>query len=80
MIIVLKHGASADEREHLVEWIKNLGIDVHVSDGSYQTVLGLIGNTDNIDADLPVWILSRACAASAILSSAATAASIPKIP
>ena len=52
MIIVLKHGAGADEREHLVEWIKNLGIDVHVSDGSYQTVLGLIGDTAKIDADL----------------------------
>ena len=52
MIIVLKHGASADEREHLVEWIKNLGIDVHVSDGSYQTVLGLIGDTAKVDADL----------------------------
>ena len=52
MIIVLKHGASAEEREHLVEWIKNLGIDVHESDGSYQTVLGLIGDTAKIDADL----------------------------
>ena len=52
MIIVLKHGASAEERVHLVEWIKNLGIDVHESDGSYQTVLGLIGDTAKIDADL----------------------------
>ncbi|MBR6499268.1 MAG: 3-deoxy-7-phosphoheptulonate synthase [Clostridia bacterium] len=52
MIIVLKHGASTEEREHLVEWIKNLGIDVHESDGSYQTVLGLIGDTAKIDADL----------------------------
>ena len=52
MIIVLKHGANAEEREHLVEWIKNLGIDVHESDGSYQTVLGLIGDTAKIDADL----------------------------
>lgn len=52
MIIVLKHGASPEEREHLVEWIQNLGIDVHVSDGSYQTVLGLIGDTAKVDADL----------------------------
>ncbi|MCR4620762.1 MAG: 3-deoxy-7-phosphoheptulonate synthase [Clostridiales bacterium] len=52
MIIVLKHGADPKESERLVEWIKNLGIDVHESAGSYQTVLGLIGDTAKVDADL----------------------------
>jgi 3-deoxy-7-phosphoheptulonate synthase len=52
MIVVLKQGASEQQREDLIEWIKSLGLDVHLSIGKMQTVLGLIGDTANIDTEL----------------------------
>mgnify|MGYP000676667308 FL=1 len=51
MIVVLKHGAEQDKREQLINWLKNQGLGVHISEGEYQTVLGLIGDTGkNLDA------------------------------
>ena len=52
MIVVLKHGAEPDKREQLIGWLKNQGLGVHVSEGAYQTVLGLIGDTARVDMDL----------------------------
>ena len=52
MIVVLKHGAEADKREQLINWLKNQGLGVHISEGEYQTVLGLIGDTARVDMDL----------------------------
>ena len=52
MIVVLKHGAEPDKREQLIGWLKNQGLGVHVSEGAYQTVLGLIGDTARGDMDL----------------------------
>ena len=52
MIAVLKQGASPERCEMLIGWLKRQGLDVHVSHGEFQTVLGLIGNTDNIDMDM----------------------------
>ena len=52
MIVVLKHGAEQDKREQLINWLKNQGLGVHISEGEYQTVLGLIGDTTRIDMDL----------------------------
>ena len=52
MIAVLKQGASPERRDMLIDWLKRQGLDVHVSQGEFQTVLGLIGNTDSIDMDM----------------------------
>ncbi|MDO4370278.1 MAG: 3-deoxy-7-phosphoheptulonate synthase [Clostridia bacterium] len=52
MIAVLKQGASPERCEMLIDWLKRQGLDVHVSHGEFQTVLGLIGNTDSIDMDM----------------------------
>ena len=52
MIVVLKRGAEADKREQLINWLKNQGLGVHISEGEYQTVLGLIGDTARVDMDL----------------------------
>ena len=52
MIVVLKHGAEPDKREQLIGWLKNQGLGVHISEGAYQTVLGLIGDTARVDMDL----------------------------
>ena len=52
MIVILKHGVGKEKKEQLVDWLKGLGLGVHISDGEFQTVLGLIGDTRGVDMDL----------------------------
>ena len=52
MIAVLKHGTTPEQTAHLVSWLKNMNLDVHVSEGQEITVLGLIGDTSRVDMDL----------------------------
>jgi 3-deoxy-7-phosphoheptulonate synthase len=52
MIAVLKPDTTLQQRESLIEWFKNMGLDVHVSEGKYKTILGLIGDTSKVDTDL----------------------------
>ncbi len=52
MIAVLKHGTTKEQMDHLIGWLKNQSIDVHISTGDTYTVLGLIGDTAKIDMDL----------------------------
>ena len=52
MIAVLKAGTTPAQKAHLVAWLKNMNLDVHVSDGAEVTVLGLIGDTSRVDMDL----------------------------
>ena len=52
MIAVLKQGATPTQIENLSSWLKSQGLDVHISQGSTHTVIGLIGDTTRIDEDL----------------------------
>ena len=52
MIVVLKPGVQKEKREQLLQWLRNLNLDIHVSEGCYQTVLGLVGDTTKVDMDL----------------------------
>ena len=52
MIAVLKHGTTPEQTEHLVSWLRNMNLDVHVSEGKEITVLGLIGDTSRVDMEL----------------------------
>ena len=52
MIVILKHGVNQEMRAPLIEWLKGQGLGVHISDGDYQTVLGLIGDTSRVDMEL----------------------------
>ena len=52
MIAVLKPGVSGEQSAKLIEWFEEQGVKVHVSNGEFQTVLGLIGDTSRIDAEL----------------------------
>ena len=52
MIIVVKNSCDKKQYENLVEWVKDLGLDVHESHGQTSTVLGLVGNTSRVDIDL----------------------------
>jgi 3-deoxy-7-phosphoheptulonate synthase len=51
MIIILKENTAPQAVESTVSSLKNLGLDVHISQGSTHTVLGLIGDTGRIDID-----------------------------
>ena len=52
MIAVLKHGTTRQQVDHLVDWLKKMNLDVHLSEGTQVTVLGLIGDTSRVDMDL----------------------------
>jgi len=52
MIAVLKQNAEEEKVENLVKWLKAKGLDVHISEGEYCTILGLIGDTSKIDMEL----------------------------
>ena len=52
MVVVLKHGVAKESRDQLISWLKNLGLNIHVSEGNYQTILGLVGDTTRVDIDL----------------------------
>ena len=52
MIAVLKHGTTPAQTQHLVDWLKQMNLDVHVSEGTEVTILGLIGDTSRVDIEL----------------------------
>ncbi len=52
MIAILKHGTTLSQKQHLIDWLKAMNLDVHISEGAEVTVLGLIGDTSRVDMDL----------------------------
>lgn len=52
MIVVLKPDVAEERQNQLIDWLKGMGLGVHISTGEYQTVLGLIGNTGKVDIEL----------------------------
>ena len=52
MIAILKNGTTPAQTQHLIDWLKNMNLDVHVSEGKEVTVLGLIGDTSRVDMEL----------------------------
>ena len=52
MIIALKKNIRQEDRDHLISWLESQGVRIHLSEGEYQTVIGLVGDTTRIDTDL----------------------------
>ena len=52
MIIALKRDIRKEEQEHLIAWLESYGVRTHISEGEFQTVIGLVGDTTRIDTDL----------------------------
>jgi len=52
MIIALKKDIRQEERERLIAWLESYGVRTHISEGEFQTVIGLVGDTTRIDTDL----------------------------
>ncbi|MBQ9300756.1 MAG: 3-deoxy-7-phosphoheptulonate synthase [Clostridia bacterium] len=52
MIISLKKDVRKEEMNHLISWLESYGVRTHISEGEFQTIIGLIGDTTRIDTDL----------------------------
>ena len=52
MIVVLKHETSKEQQNQLVEWLEQQGVKADVSDGTFQTIIGLVGDVSRIDVDM----------------------------
>ncbi|MGI5978149.1 MAG: 3-deoxy-7-phosphoheptulonate synthase [Oscillospiraceae bacterium] len=52
MIVILKKDVSNEQIENLTRWFNGMGIETHLSRGKYQTILGLVGDTTQVDVDL----------------------------
>jgi 3-deoxy-7-phosphoheptulonate synthase len=52
MIAVIKKGTTEKQLENLISWLRSQGLDIHLSKGSSHTIVGLVGDTSKIDAEL----------------------------
>ena len=52
MIAILKHGTTPQQTSHLVDWLRGMNLDVHISQGKEVTILGLVGDTSRVDMEL----------------------------
>lgn len=52
MIAVMKHGVTRQQMGNLIEWFKEQGVNVSVTEGEFQTIVGLIGDTSKLDVEL----------------------------
>jgi len=52
MIAVVKQGANEQQIDNLVSWFHSRNLKTNVSRGEFQTIIGLIGDTSQVDIDL----------------------------
>jgi len=52
MVIILKNEAPAQKVKVLRDWLEQQNVSVHATQGEYQTIWGLVGDTSRIDTDL----------------------------
>ena len=52
MVVTVKKGTDEAQIQNLIEWLQSLGLVIHRSNGEYESVLGLVGDTSHVDTDL----------------------------
>ena len=52
MIAVLKKETTDKQLHDLIDWLESMDLKVHLSKGDYTTIVGLVGDTTNIDREL----------------------------
>ena len=52
MVVVLKQKTNEEQLKSLISWLEEKGISVHKCVGASQTILGLIGDTSQLDMEL----------------------------
>jgi len=52
MIVILKPNPNREQLQSLISWLQDKGITIHTSIGESHTILGLVGDTSQLDIDL----------------------------
>ena len=52
MIVILKENPDRKQLDFLISWLEKQQIGIHVSEGTHQTVLGLVGDASRVDIDM----------------------------
>ena len=52
MVAVIKQGTTEKQLGELVAWLEDMGLTAHICKGQQQTIVGLIGDTSRVDAEL----------------------------
>lgn len=52
MVIILKSNPDKKQLENLLEWLRSMNLQIHVSEGERTTLLGLVGDTSTVDIEL----------------------------
>ena len=52
MILVLKKDYDRKQLENLTAWFREKNLEIHLSEGTHTTILGLIGDTSKLDTDM----------------------------
>ncbi|MEO1527476.1 MAG: 3-deoxy-7-phosphoheptulonate synthase [Planctomycetota bacterium] len=51
MILILKSGATDEQVDHVIERVEALGLQAHLSRGTFRTIVGIIGDESKIAAE-----------------------------
>ena len=51
MIIIINSKTKPEKVNDLVNWIERKGLKTHITEGDYQNIIGVIGDTSRIDED-----------------------------
>ena len=51
MIIIINSKTNPEKVSDLVNWIERKGLKTHITEGDYQNIIGVIGDTSRIDED-----------------------------
>ena len=49
MLIIMKRSADEDALDHVKEFLINRNFDIHQSTGANRIIIGVIGDTENLD-------------------------------
>lgn len=49
MLIIMRTGASEEQKRHVKQYLVEHDFDFHQSTGANRTIIGVIGNTSSID-------------------------------
>ena len=52
MIVVIKKDSQKEQIDRLIQWLESMQLQVHISQGLLQMILGLVGDTSCVDIDL----------------------------
>lgn len=52
MVVLLKKNPDKSQLDSLTQWLRNMGVEAHISVGAHQTIVGLVGDTSKVDINV----------------------------